>query len=108
MLTEGDKKSNMKETLDESVPRFPPPSPKPKKNKVMNKKLLFSLNKSDFEFQAMRAGGPGGQHQNKTSSAIRVKHIPSGASAVSREHKSQLQNKKSAFTKLVNSDKFKL
>jgi peptide chain release factor len=72
------------------------------------KKLLFSLTKDDFDFQAIRAGGPGGQHQNKTSSAIRVIHSPSGASAISREHKSQLQNKKSAFTKLVNNDKFKL
>ncbi len=74
----------------------------------MSKKLLFSITKDDFEFQAIRAGGPGGQHQNKTSSAIRITHKPSGASAISREHKSQLQNKKSAFTKLTNDDKFKL
>lgn len=70
------------------------------------KKLVFSLTKKDFEFSAMRAGGPGGQHQNKTNSAVRIVHRPSGTQAVSRTHKSQAQNKKEAFRRLISDPKF--
>jgi len=71
-------------------------------------KHLFSLTKKNFEIQTFRSGGPGGQHQNKTSSGVRIIHKESGAVGESREHKSQLQNKKAAFTRLTESDKFKL
>ena len=72
----------------------------------MNKQLLFSLNKNDFEITAMRAGGPGGQKQNKTSSAIRIFHPLSGASSESRSERSQSINKKLAFEKLVKTKMF--
>jgi len=76
-------------------------------NKKNNKKHILSITKDDFEIKSMRAGGKGGQHQNKTNSAIRIKHIKSGVEAVSREHKSQHRNKKEAFNRLVNDPEFR-
>ena len=72
------------------------------------RKLLFSVTAKDLEVQAFCAGGPGGQHQNKTASGIRIIHLESGAVGESREHKSQHQNKKAAFARLVEHPKFKL
>lgn len=71
------------------------------------RELAFSVTKKDFRIEFFRAGGPGGQKQNKTSSACRITHIESGISAESRVHRSQLENKTEAFRKLVNSPKFK-
>jgi len=65
------------------------------------RELIFSARRKDFDVQAFRAGGPGGQHQNKTSSAIRITHKASGLSAESRSHKSQAANRRAAFRKLV-------
>lgn len=55
-----------------------------------------------------RAGGKGGQSQNKTNSGVRFRHEASGAVGESREHKSQLQNKQAAFRRLAESDEMKL
>lgn len=74
---------------------------------MKNKKLLFSVTKKDFEFSYFCAGGPGGQHQNKTFSACRIVHKASGAIGEGREYRSQVQNKKAAFNRLVNTTKFK-
>lgn len=62
----------------------------------------------DCEWQYFRAGGKGGQKQNKTSSGARVIHHPSGARGESREERSQLQNRKLAFRKMVDSVQFKI
>jgi hypothetical protein len=72
-----------------------------------NKKLAFSVTLADMEVQTFRAGGPGGQNQNKRDTGVRLIHHPSGARAESREERSQLQNKKTAFQKLVDSQTFK-
>lgn len=74
----------------------------------MNKELLFSITIKDFEVQTFRSGGAGGQHQNKTESGVRVIHRPSGAVGESREEREQARNKKTAFSKCVKSEKFKL
>ncbi len=74
---------------------------------VMTKKLLFSLTRKDFRVDTFRAGGPGGQKQNKTSSGVRITHMESGAVGESREERSQAQNKKKAFLRLVESPVFK-
>jgi len=50
--------------------------------------------------ESMRASGPGGQHVNKTESAIRAKHLPSGITVVASERRSQLQNKAEALARL--------
>ena len=49
---------------------------------------------------AYRGSGPGGQHRNKTSSAIRVTHTPTGIIATGTEMRSQLQNRNHALGRL--------
>lgn len=72
------------------------------------RKLLFSVTIKDCRVDTFRAGGKGGQHQNKTETGVRVVHEPSGAVGESREEKSQLLNKRKAFRKMAESKKFKL
>ncbi len=59
------------------------------------------FNERDIVYETMRASGPGGQHVNKTESAVRATHTPSGLVAVSREQRSQAANKKVARLKLA-------
>jgi protein subunit release factor A len=70
------------------------------------RRLLFSVTIKDCDVQSFRAGGKGGQHQNKTESGIRIVHPPSGAVGESRETRSQLTNKRAAFTRMAQSAKF--
>jgi RF-1 domain len=58
--------------------------------------------------QHFRSGGKGGQNQNKRDTGTRVIHHPSGARGESREERSQLQNKRAAFLRMVNTPQFKL
>lgn len=55
----------------------------------------------ELEFETLRASGPGGQHVNKTESAVRVTHRPTGLSVVGREERSQQQNKRLALARLA-------
>lgn len=70
------------------------------------RELLFSVRREDFKIQTFRSGGKGGQHQNTTDSGVRIIHEESGCVSECRENRSQAQNKKVAFSRLVNSDKF--
>lgn len=56
----------------------------------------------DVTYQTMRASGPGGQHVNKTQSAVRATHVPSGISATASDERSQMTNKKVATERLRN------
>lgn len=67
---------------------------------------LFSVTADDCDWQSMTAGGPGGQHQNRSQTAVRVTHRASGAVGVSREFKSQIQNKRAAFRRMAMTDTF--
>ena len=59
------------------------------------------LNPADVRFEAFRAGGPGGQHQNKTESAVRAVHTPTGLAVVARDGRSQHRNKAIAVERLA-------
>jgi peptide chain release factor len=63
--------------------------------------LPAALDPRDVRFEAFRAGGPGGQHQNKTESAVRAVHMPSGLAAVARDGRSQHRNKAIALERLT-------
>jgi peptide chain release factor len=60
----------------------------------------FSWNEKEVVFETLRSGGPGGQHVNKTESAVRATHQPTGISVLVSERRSQLQNKKMAIERL--------
>jgi protein subunit release factor A len=51
--------------------------------------------------QVFRASGPGGQHVNKTESALRLTHLPSGVVVSSQDSPSQHRNRETAFERLV-------
>ena len=59
------------------------------------------LRDEDIAFQTMRASGPGGQHVNKTDSAVRATHRPTGLVATAQEQRSQHANRKLAKLKLA-------
>ena len=61
-----------------------------------------TVRKEDFEISYYRGSGPGGQHRNKTDSACRMKHTPTGTTTQSEEHKKQGQNKKAAFKRMTD------
>ena len=54
----------------------------------------------ECEVETFRASGPGGQHVNKTETAVRLRHLPSGVVVTSREERSQHRNKVLCLRKL--------
>lgn len=74
---------------------------------MTERKKILSVTIHDCEVQTFRAGGKGGQNQNKRDTGVRVIHHPSGARGESREERSQLQNKKAAFMRMATSPTFR-
>ena len=54
----------------------------------------------ECEVDTFRSSGPGGQHVNKTESAVRLKHLPSGVVVTSQQERSQHRNKALCLEKL--------
>lgn len=78
----------------------------PRKNWFVGVSLLAppppaaAFRESDLRFETMRASGPGGQHVNKTESAVRLTHVPTGTAVLAREERSQHRNRALAIARL--------
>jgi len=63
--------------------------------------LERSILETEVEVQTFRASGPGGQHVNKTNSALRLTHLPSGVVVIAQDSPSQARNRETAFERLM-------
>ena len=72
-----------------------------------NRELVFSVTGKDLKIDTFSAGGPGGQHQNTSNTAVRITHIPSGAAGEARDSRSQHQNMRAALKRMTETGTFR-
>lgn len=73
----------------------------------VDRSIWFSITIKDCRVDTFRAGGKGGQNQNKVESGVRIVHEPSGAVGEARDSRDQLHNKRNAFVRMAKTVKFK-
>ena len=73
---------------------------------MSDRELLMKITKKDFEITPVRGSGPGGQHRNKVSSGVRMKHKASGATGEATDDKSRLMNERNAFKRCIATREF--
>jgi len=56
--------------------------------------------RKDIEIEYFRAGGPGGQHRNKTETGVRIRHVPTGVVVTATERRSRTRNLEVALERL--------
>jgi protein subunit release factor A len=59
-----------------------------------------SFSPEEIRIETFKSSGPGGQHKNKRETAVRIRHLPSGITALATEHRSQVRNKALALRRL--------
>lgn len=69
---------------------------------VINEEINIEIRDEDLRIDVYRASGAGGQHVNKTSSAVRITHLPTNTVAASQAQRSQFKNKATAMQMLKN------